>query len=152
MTRPTFGIRTTTIGSYPKPDYTPVPGWFDIRDVHRRNPTRTCSAFLRERADDAEARLDQATREVVREQAAIGIDIPTDGEVRREHYIYYHLRHIDGFDFDRLTVATMRDGCWQAEVPTVVAPLRAAPRSCHRTGRSPKRRAIARSRSRCRGP
>ena len=63
----------------------------------------------------------------MREQADIGIDIPTDGEVRREHYVYYHLRHIEGFDFDNLTVAAMRDGSWEAEVPTVVAPLQAGP-------------------------
>jgi 5-methyltetrahydropteroyltriglutamate--homocysteine methyltransferase len=124
-TVPGLGIRTTTIGSYPKPDYTPVPGWFGIRDVHSKSPTRTYSAFLRDRPNNAGELLDQATREVVREQAEIGIDIPTDGEVRREHYIYYHLRHIEGFDFDNLTVATMRDGSWKAEVPTVVAPLRA---------------------------
>ena len=105
-----LGIRTTTIGSYPKPGYAPVPDWFDIRDVHGKSPTRTYSAFLRDRQDNAEELLNQATREVVREQAEIGIDIPTDGEVRREHYIYYHLRHIQGFDFDNLTVATMREG------------------------------------------
>ncbi len=121
------GIKTTTIGSYPKPDYAPLAGWFDIRDLHRRSPTRTYSAFLRNRTNNAEELLHQATREVVREQAEIGIDIPTDGEVRREHYIYYHLRHIEGFDFDNLTVATMRDGSWEAEVPTVVAPLRNGP-------------------------
>ena len=122
-----LGIRTTTIGSYPKPDYAPVPGWFDIRNVHGKSPTRTYSAFLRDRPDNAEELLNQATREVVREQAEIGIDIPTDGEVCREHYIYYHLRHIEGFDFDKLTVATMREGSWKAEVPTVVAPLREGP-------------------------
>ena len=127
MTERRSGIRTTTIGSYPKPDYTPVPGWFEIRDIHRKSPTRTYSAFLRDRPHNAEELLDRATREVVREQAGIGIDIPTDGEVRREHYIYYHLRHIEGFDFDNLTVATMRDGSWKAEVPTVVAPLREGP-------------------------
>lgn len=122
-----LGLRTTTIGSYPKPDYAPVPGWFDIRDVHGKSPTRTYSAFLRDRPANAEELLNRATEDVVREQAEIGIDIPTDGEVRREHYIYYHLRHIEGFDFDNLTVATMRDGSWKAEVPTVVAPLRAGP-------------------------
>ncbi len=121
------GIKTTTIGSYPKPDYAPITGWFNIRDLHRQSPTRTYSAFLRNRTDNAAELLNQATREVVREQVKIGIDIPTGGEVQREHYIYYHLRHIEGFDFDNLTVATMRDGSWEAEVPTVVAPLRNGP-------------------------
>lgn len=120
-------IKTTTIGSYPKPDYTPVPGWFSIREVHARNPTKTYSEFLRNQPPEATALLDKATQEVVRAQAEIGIDIPSEGEVRREHYIYYHLRHMDGFDFEKLTDAIMRSGSWRAEVPTVVAPLRAGP-------------------------
>ncbi len=120
-------LLTTTIGSYPKPDYTPVPGWLAIRDRHRTNPTEAYSAFLRNMPEGAPATLDRATEEVVREQAAIGIDVPTDGEVRREHYIYYHLRHLQGFDFDRLSVKVMRGGAWQAEIPTVVGPLAAGP-------------------------
>lgn len=120
-------LLTTTIGSYPKPNYTSVPGWFVIRDRHRTNPTEAYSAFLKNTSKDAQATLDRATREVVREQAAIGIDVLTDGEVRREHYIYYHLRHLQGFDFDRLTVNVMRDGAWEAEIPTVVGPLAAGP-------------------------
>ena len=120
-------LLTTTIGAYPKPDYTPVPGWFAIRDRHRTNPTEAYSAFLKDMPGDAQAALDRATSEVVREQAAIGIDIPTDGEVRREHYIYYHLRHLRGFDFDRLSVNVMRGGAWKAEIPTVTGPLSAGP-------------------------
>ncbi len=120
-------LLTTTIGSYPKPDYTPVPGWHAIRDRHRTNPTEAYGAFLRNMPEGAPATLDRATEEVVREQAAIGIDVPTDGEVRREHYIYYHLRHLQGFDFDRLSVKVMRGGAWQAEIPTVVGPLAAGP-------------------------
>ncbi|MCH7555417.1 MAG: cobalamin-independent methionine synthase II family protein [Proteobacteria bacterium] len=120
-------LLTTTIGSYPKPDDTPVPGWFAIRDRHRTNPTEAYSAFLRNMPEGAPAALDRATEEVVREQAAIGIDVPTDGEVRREHYIYYHLRRLQGFDFDRLSVKVMRGGTWQAEIPTVVGPLAAGP-------------------------
>ena len=121
------GIGTATIGSYPKPGYAPVAGWFELRDLHRRSPTRMYSTFLSDRTDAADDLLHQAAREVVREQAEIGIDIPTDGEIRREHYIYYHLRHIEGFNFDKLAVATMRDGSWAAEVPTVDAPLRDGP-------------------------
>ena len=120
-------LLTTTIGSYPKPDDTPVPGWFAIHDRHRTNPTEAYSAFLRNMPEGAPAALDRATEEVVREQAAIGIDVPTDGEVRREHYIYYHLRHLQGFDFDRLSVKIMRGGAWRAEIPTVVGPVAAGP-------------------------
>ena len=120
-------LLTTTIGAYPKPDYTPVPGWFVIPDRHRTNPTEAYSAFLKNTPKDAQANLDQATREAVQEQTEIGIDVPTDGEIRREHYIYYHLRHLQGFDFDRLSVNVMRDGAWEVKVPTVVGPLAAGP-------------------------
>ena len=118
-------LLTSTLGSYPMPDYAPIPGWLADRAVRRDQPTRTYSEFLRDRPADAEALLDRATDEVVRDQVAAGIDIPTDGEVRREHYIYYHLRHIAGFDFDSLSVRSMRDGGWRAAVPTVVGPLAA---------------------------
>lgn len=118
-------LLTTTIGAYPKPDYASVPGWFEIRDRHRANPTEAYSAFLEDTPGNAHADLDRATREVVREQTAIGIDVPTDGEIRREHYIYYHLRHLRGFDFEHLTASVMRDGSWEANVPTVVGPLAA---------------------------
>ena len=116
-------LRTTVIGSYPKPPGTPVPGWFQDRKVNPDEPTKTYTDVIRAQSEDTAKKLDEATQAVVREQVQIGIDIPTDGEVRREHYIYYHLRHIGGFDFDKLTVKTMRDGSWQAQVPTVVAAL-----------------------------
>ncbi len=45
--------------------------------------------------------------DVVRKQAEIGIDIPSDGEVRRENYIHYHCRHMQGIDFQHLTRKTM---------------------------------------------
>lgn len=119
-------LKTTTIGSYPKPDYAPVPGWFANRGANRSQPTRTYSELLQERPSDARELLDRATQEIVHEQVDIGIDVPTDGEIRREHYIYYHLRHVEGFDFDRVAVKTMRNGSWHAAVPTVIGPL--APR------------------------
>ncbi len=116
-------LKTTMIGSYPKPPGTPVPGWFQDRRVNPDEPTKTYSDFIRSQSPDAATQLDEATQAVVREQVKIGIDIPTDGEVRREHYIYYHLRHIGGFDFDKLTVKSMRNGGWHAQVPTVVGAL-----------------------------
>jgi 5-methyltetrahydropteroyltriglutamate--homocysteine methyltransferase len=55
----------------------------------------------------------------------VGIDIPTDGEIRRENYIHYHCRHIDGIDFSNLTPKTSRQGAWVANLPTVTGPLKA---------------------------
>ncbi len=118
-------LRTTSIGSFPKPDYVPFKDWFSVRDVSRQNPTKTYDDFLRREVPNAPALLDRGTREVVRDQVDAGIDIPTDGEVRREHYVYYHCRHLNGFDFQDLTSKTMRSGAWQAQVPTVTAAVSA---------------------------
>ncbi len=118
-------LKTTTIGSFPKPDYAPIKDWYSVREVSRRNPTKTYDNFLRSETAGTRAVLDRATQAVVRDQVDAGIDIPTDGEVPREHYIYYHCRHITGFDFENLTAKTMRSGSWQAQVPTVTAAVSA---------------------------
>lgn len=120
-----MAILTTTIGAYPKPPYVPVANWWQVRKVSRTNPTRTYDEFLEGySAGDADL-LDRGTQEAVRDQVEAGIDIPTDGEIRREHYVYYHCRHIDGIDFEDLTTKDMRQGSWQAQVPTVRGPLAA---------------------------
>ncbi len=121
-------IRTTTIGSYPKPDYVPVPDWYhgkseDEAGRHPTNPTQLYTEYLRQRTADGEAAFDEGTREIVREQDEIGIDIPTDGEVRREHYVFYHLRHLEGIDFENLSERQMRQGGWTALVPTIRGPI-----------------------------
>lgn len=123
-----MALLTTTIGSYPKPDYVPVANWHTVRQkrgAHPTHPTQAYDAFLADRPADAEERLDRGTQEIVLEQAEAGIDIPTDGEIRREHYIYYHCRHLIGFDFENLTEKAMRGGSWTAHVPTVTGPLQA---------------------------
>ncbi len=125
-----MALLTTTIGSYPKPDYVPVANWHSIRQkrgAHPTHPTRAYDSFLADMPPDAEERLDRGTQEIVREQVEAGIDVPTDGEIRREHYIYYHCRHLYGFDFDGLTEKAMRGGSWTAHVPTVRGPIEAGP-------------------------
>ncbi len=128
-----MALKTTTIGAYPKPPGVRVPQWHHDKPesdagVHPTDPTRAYSAFLRQRTPEDERAIDLGTQDVVREQDALGIDIPTDGEVRREHYIYYHLRRLQGFDFERLTEREMRDGGWSARVPTVTGPIKAGER------------------------
>ena len=68
--------------------------------------------------------IGRATVEIVREQVEAGIDVPTDGETPREHYIYYQCRNFLGFDFNRLTRRAMRGGSWSAEVPTIIGVIR----------------------------
>ena len=121
-------LLTTTIGSYPKPAGVRVPNWFDVRRRHAAgewHPTKAYDNYLATAGGPQEEALDRGTMEVVREQAANGIDVPTDGEVRREHYIYYQCRHFTGFDFVGLTRKSMRQGSWSAEVPTVRSSIRA---------------------------
>ncbi|NNE94987.1 MAG: 5-methyltetrahydropteroyltriglutamate--homocysteine methyltransferase [Acidimicrobiales bacterium] len=83
---------------------------------------------MNEMADNAEridvvAQLDAATRAAVADQLECGVDIPTDGEMRRENYLHYHCRHLHGIDFTRLTDRLLRNGSWSGKVPTFVGPI-----------------------------
>lgn len=113
-----MSLLTTTIGAYPKPAYLPTPDWF--RDG---SPTAAYNAYLAGYSAELATLLDRATHEVVQKQVELGIDIPTDGELRRENYIYYFCRNLQGFDFHDLTHQVLRNGAWEADVPTVRAPI-----------------------------
>ncbi len=113
----------TTIGTFPKPPGVPVTDWFGKPDG---DYTSTYLAELAAAGDDATRLLDDATRRVVRAQVDAGIDVPTDGEIRRENYIHYQCRSIDGIDFRTLTATRMR-GTTDARVPTVTGPISARP-------------------------
>ncbi len=118
-------LQTTTIGAYPKPRYVPVADWFTepAADGIAR-PTVNYAEALAAAGDRAEALFVRATREAVRDQVEAGIEVPTDGEVRRENYVHYHCRHLHGVDFGQLNEHLMRDS-FPAFLPTVVAPVRA---------------------------
>lgn len=108
-------MRTTTIGSYPKPDGMSLPGFI----AKHPNPTARYTEWLKTRTDeDVQAALEGA-RAIVREQVSCGIEIPTDGEAPREHYVYYHLRHIEGYDFENLAERSARGGAWSPKVPVL---------------------------------
>ncbi len=118
-------LLTTTIGAYPKPADVPVPMWTTLGERRRSAPTEVYDDIVSVQSDEVRQILDRMTINAVREQCDCGIDIPTDGEIRREHYVYYHCRHISGIDFQVLSEKSMRDGSWTARVPTVRAALRA---------------------------
>ncbi len=65
---------TTTIGAYPKPASVVIETWFGAR---ARRPSEGYDAALADMGAGAEALLDRAVQEVVREQVAVGVDIPT---------------------------------------------------------------------------
>lgn len=109
-------IPTTTIGSYPKPDYLRIPNFVPKHP----DPTRRHSEYLKSRTDDDLVLLEKATRENLLHQVNAGIDIPTDGETPRSHYVHYHLGQLGGIDFINLTERVTRGGAWKAKFPTVV--------------------------------
>ena len=71
----------------------------------------------------AEAKRD-AVLLALREQEAAGIDIVTDGEQSRQHFVHGFLEAIEGVDFDKRVTIGIRADRYKAEVPTVVGPLR----------------------------
>ena len=122
-------IKTTCIGAYPKPEYVPIIDWFDKSEGDQNmTSTRATQSYkerLAEAGEEAEALFVRAAKEVIADQIECGIDIPTDGEVRRENYIHYHCRHFDGIEFDNLTRVLARDGAAYMELPTITANIKA---------------------------
>lgn len=111
-------LTTTTLGSFPKPDYVPVRDWFDAsRDATGMNDPTVTTHYQVSDADEPLFR--RAAQEVLDVQVKAGIDIPTDGEVRRENYIHYHCRHLEGFDFQRLETRVLRDGAYETDLPAI---------------------------------
>ena len=116
---------TTTIGAYPKPDDVPIRDWFGMeRGTDTAEPTAGYAETLAAHADTIESVLDRATRDVVAEQVALGIDIPTDGEVRRENFVHYHCRHLVGISFEALSEQRRGDDR-EVLLPTITGPIQA---------------------------
>ncbi len=118
-------LLTTTIGAYPKPDYVPIIDWFKPGLMDTSEATQSYDSALAAMGDGAEEIFVRAARQVIGDQTQAGIDVPTDGEVRRENYIHYHCRHLDGFDFDHLTHRSLRQGALEVDLPSIVGPVKA---------------------------
>lgn len=114
-------IPTTTIGAYPKPGYVPISDWFSKPDG---DYTSDYLDELSHAGDEAEELFRRATEEVVADQVNAGVDVPTDGEIRRENYIHYLCRYMNGFSFKALATREIR-GTTKALLPTIVGPITA---------------------------
>ncbi|MCP4329313.1 MAG: cobalamin-independent methionine synthase II family protein [Alphaproteobacteria bacterium] len=115
-----MGLETTCIGAFPKPDYVTKAGWREDGPGERSEGGARGFAYVDNQVGTAAVELlDRATGEAVRDQVACGIDIPTDGEQRRENYIYYHCHHLNGIDFTDLSTKVHRSGAAIADLPTV---------------------------------
>ena len=117
---------TTVIGAYPKPNYLKITDWFNAKGgTDTENPTKYYSKEVKQMGEKTEELFLQAATEVIKDQIECGIDIVTDGEVRRENYIHYHCRHITGVDFETLTEKVARTGNYKCWLPTITAKVEA---------------------------
>ncbi len=120
-------LPTTTLGSFPKPKYVPVRDWFDFaRETGGMNTSQTTLDYTADigKIDEShEALFIRAAKEVIDIQVRAGVAIPTDGEVRRENYIHYHCRHLEGFDFTTLEHRVLRDGAYETDLPAIRGPV-----------------------------
>jgi 5-methyltetrahydropteroyltriglutamate--homocysteine methyltransferase len=110
---------TTVVGSYPQPD------WLIDRErlaerlpprVRARELWRVPEPYLEEAQDDA-------TRLAVQDMERAGVDVITDGEMRRESYSNRFATALDGVDLDDPGVALDRTG-HENPVPRVVGRIR----------------------------
>jgi 5-methyltetrahydropteroyltriglutamate--homocysteine methyltransferase len=103
-------FETTIAGSLPKP------GW--LAETNKLWPAwRAAGAEL-------EAAKHDATLLWLKEQEAAGIDIVTDGEQSRQHFVHGFLEFVEGIDFEHKVKMGIRNNRYDAMVPVVVAPLR----------------------------
>jgi len=110
---------TTLVGSYPQPEWLidrqRLAGRFPPR-VRARELWRVPEAFLAQAQDDA-------TIMAIKAQEDAGLDIITDGEIRRESYSNLFATALDGIDLDNPGTSLDRSG-HPNPVPRVVAPIR----------------------------
>ena len=103
-------LETTIAGSLPKP------AW--LAESNKLWP-----AWRQSGAGLDEAKRD-ATLLAIKQQEDAGIDIVTDGEQARQHFVHGFLERIEGNDFTHKVEMGIRDNRYKAMVPVVTGPLR----------------------------
>ncbi|MBM6590136.1 methionine synthase [Brevibacterium sp. RIT 803] len=98
-------LPTSIVGSLPKPS------WL-------AQPETLWSPWNLQGDDLAEGRRD-ALRIAVHEQTNRGIDLISDGEQTRQHFVTTFIEHLNGVDFEKRKTVRIRDR-YDASVPTVV--------------------------------
>lgn len=112
-------LPTMLVGSYSQP------GWLIDRDrLGERLPARTRASELWCVAEEGRAEAqDDATRLAVDDQVRAGLDVVTDGEIRRESYSNRFANALEGIDQDRPGTAIDRTGK-EVPVPRVTGEIR----------------------------
>ncbi|MEC8921356.1 MAG: cobalamin-independent methionine synthase II family protein [Actinomycetota bacterium] len=115
---PSVPITTTVVGSYPQPDWL-----IDREKLRTRLPPRVRSAELwRIEEPFLEDAQDDATLLAIADMERAGIDVITDGEIRRESYSNRVATALGGIDTENEGVALDRTG-EPNPVPRVVGPI-----------------------------
>ena len=103
-------IRTTLVGSLPKPDWLAEP--------------EKLWAPWRLQGEELQRGKERAALEWLRAQEEAGLDVLTDGEQFRVHFVHGFLEKLEGIDWSKKTMMGIRNNRYVAEVPTVTATLR----------------------------
>ncbi len=101
---------TSIAGSLPKP------AW--LAETHKLWPK-----WKAEGHELRQAKAD-ATLLWIKAQEDAGLDVVTDGEQSRQHFVHGFLEQVEGIDFDNKVEMGIRNDRYKAMVPQVVAPLR----------------------------
>src|SRR5512134_919320 len=106
MPQPHTLLPTSLVGSYPQPEWL-----IDRKSLAGRFPPRVRAKELWRVAPQwLEQAQDDATLIAIRDQEQIGLDIITDGEMRRESYSNRFATALDGVDIDNPGTALDRSG------------------------------------------
>ena len=112
-------LATTVVGSYPQPE------WLVDRELLRARlvPRLAASEIWRVPEPHLEEAKNDATLLAIRDMERAGIDIVTDGEIRRESYSNHFALALDGVDAENPAEVVGRTGA-KTLVPRVVGPIR----------------------------
>ena len=102
-------LKTTVAGSLPKPS------WL-------AEPEKLWAPWKLEGEELWQGQCDAALIWIKTQEDA-GIDIVTDGEQFRKHFVHGFLEFVDGIDFQKMTTMGIRDNRYDAEVPTVTSKI-----------------------------
>ena len=118
MNTPTHRLPTTVVGSYPQPE------WLVDRALLSKSVPRTrMHEMWRLPEEHLEEAQDDATIVAIRDMERAGIDIVTDGEIRRESYSNRFATALEGVDSDNPAIIVSRSG-HETPVPRVVGKVR----------------------------
>jgi 5-methyltetrahydropteroyltriglutamate--homocysteine methyltransferase len=113
---PKHVLPTTVVGSYPQPD------WLVDREMLSKSVPRTrMTQMWRIPEKYLEQAQDDATVLAIRDMERAGIDIVTDGEIRRESYSNRFATALEGIDIENPAMITARSG--KTPVPRVVGKI-----------------------------